>query len=231
MRPDTEQIFANLEVITPALSGFNLPGHEDGASIYPFVWETSENGEFNILNLCRYNGWLKQTDVEITIRKWQQLEYLNYFPDFDWNPNIWKIIRDQLELLSNFLKNNSQVLESFCFNCETYRINFELPGTIVCQLNDESWICICPTYYKETEIKKEQFERSPNNKSISKTFTAETLTLISKIQAIIPDMVTIHLEGDFGGGYDYSYDHKFVFAAAETKELAIEEALQASGML
>ncbi|MEH2254447.1 MAG: hypothetical protein V7K33_34190 [Nostoc sp.] len=49
MQPKTEQIIGTLQVIIEPESGFKLPGHEDGGSIFPFIWEASKQGEFNIL--------------------------------------------------------------------------------------------------------------------------------------------------------------------------------------
>ena len=36
MQPETEQIFATLELLLEQNLPFNLPGHEDGGRIFPF---------------------------------------------------------------------------------------------------------------------------------------------------------------------------------------------------
>lgn len=39
------------------------------------------------------------------------------------------------------------------------------------------------------------------------------------------------MAGDFGGGYPYTYNHKFVFTVAKTKELVFEKILQTTKCL
>lgn len=91
MQPETEQIFATLELLLDGNLAFrnlafNLPGHEDGGQISPFVWDGSNSGEFNILNLCRANSWLQLTDVDAIVKDWQEMNYLKHFPNFSLNP-------------------------------------------------------------------------------------------------------------------------------------------------
>ncbi|MEH2036328.1 hypothetical protein [Nostoc sp.] len=189
MHSETERIFGTLQVILGEKLGFDLPDGQDAGYTSPFVWDASENGEFNILNLSQYKGWLKLTDADVTIRSWQQLEYLEYFPNFDYNTDVWKIITTQLQSLSDVLKNNSQVLESFSWKNYSDRTAITSPGLIVAEIEDDKWICVCPTVYKETEIPEEVISRSPLVKeTFTKPFTETTLNLISKIEKITTDL-------------------------------------------
>ncbi len=62
-----EQILGTLQVLTEAHLSCNLPYHEDGGFLIPFVWNVAEQGEFNILNLSHEKGWLRITDVDATV--------------------------------------------------------------------------------------------------------------------------------------------------------------------
>ncbi|MDM9584588.1 nuclease A inhibitor family protein [Nostoc sp. GT001] len=232
MQPETEQILGTLEVIIEPNSNFNLPGHEDGGYISPFVWEVSEYGEFNILKLSIIKDWLKLTDVDKTIAGWQEMEYLSIFNNFGFEKDEKNNRSNKIKALFEILSDKLQDLESFDLKVSCYLSPNTSIGIIVGKTIDSDWICVCPTIYKETEISQQQIFRSEQLQSIStKPLNENTLTLVSEIKAITLELGTIHLEGDFGGGYYYSYEHQIVYAAAETKERAIEITLQASGML
>ncbi|MEH2026491.1 nuclease A inhibitor family protein [Nostoc sp.] len=232
MQPQTEQILATLQVIIEPKSGFHLPGHEDGGYICPFVWDASQNGEFNILNLSRSQGWLKLTDTDATIKNWQTMDYANNFNSFSLNSSDKTAWADKIETLFQILSQSLQDMESFNVKTSSYFPENDSVGLIVGKTTDENWVAVCPTFYKETNIPQGQISRSPVIHSMSaQTLGENTLNLVSQLQAITSELGIIHLEGDLGGGYYYSYDYQIVYSAAETKELAIAQALQASGAL
>lgn len=230
MQPETEQIFATLELLLEQNLPFNLPGHEDGGRIFPFVWDVSEQGEFNILNLCCAKSWLKLTDVDATIKSWQEMNYARSFPDFSLNSKQITTRVHQIESLFQVLNTSLHNLESYILNSRSsyYVIPF---GVVIGRTEDKDWICVSPTVYTETHIPKEQISRSPLfNSTSAQPLGEKTLNILSRIQAITSELGTISLNGDFDG-YSYAYDHQIISAAAATKELALEQALQASGML
>ena len=230
MQPETEQIFATLELLLDGNLAFNLPGHEDGGQISPFIWDGSNSGDFNVLNLCRANGWLKLTDVDVIIKDWQEMNYMKHFPDSSLNPKQKKDLIHQFESLFQVLNSNLNNLEAYILNSpHSYVSN---PGVVIGTTKDEDWICISPTVYTETNIPQEQISRSPLTNSVNPQLLSETmLTILSTIQAITTEIGAISLNGDFGGGYMYDYTYQIVYAIAATKESALEQALQASGML
>ncbi|MEH1999379.1 MAG: nuclease A inhibitor family protein [Nostoc sp.] len=231
MYTETERIFGTLQVLVEPYLTVDLPGHEDG-TIVPFVWDVSEQGEFNIINLCLGNGWLQLTDVDITIRSWQKLEYLKYFPNFSLGFEENNLRTNKFAALLQILHTNLQDLQSFSWKAHSCSTGIVSPGLVIGRTADETWICICPTVYKETAIPQEQISRSPLPQSSSdELFGENSLNLISKIQAITSELGIISLEGDFGGGYYYSYDHQIVYGVAVSKELAVEKALQNAGLI
>jgi hypothetical protein len=230
MNPETEQIFATLELLLEHNLPLELPGHEDGSHIYPFVWDVSEQGKFSILNLCRYNSWLKFTDVDATIKSWQELEYAKYFSDLDLNSTKIEVWANQIESLFQVLNKEIDSLESYLINPQYPYVTS--PGIVLGKIEDNNWICVSPTVYKETNIPQEIIARSPLENSMSdRSSSINTPNVIAKINDILSNLEVISLNGDFGGGYYYSYDHQITYAVAETRELALEQALQASGML
>ena len=92
MQPETEKLLGTLELLTQPSLNFHLPDHQDGGNFVPFAWDVSEWGKFNIRNLCLSNGWLQITDADVTVKKWQNMEYLRYFPNFNVSleqQNLW----------------------------------------------------------------------------------------------------------------------------------------------
>lgn len=228
MLPQTEQILSTLELLVESTPCIGLRGHEDGGYIYPFVWEVSNNGEFNAFNLSFSQGWLKLTDRDVVLKNWHEMKYLESFNAFHIK-NEEKIIRqNKVTNLFQIINQNLQAISSF--NITTYYSN-EV-GLIVGKTTDNNWIAVCHTLYKETYIPRQQIHRTEINQS-SQTLplAGETVNLIAEIEAVISDLGVISLQGDFGGGYGYGYDHKFVYGVAKTKEQAIEKALQKSGVL
>ncbi|MEH2368117.1 hypothetical protein [Nostoc sp.] len=239
MQPETEQILGTLQVIVEPYLTVDLPGHENGGTIVPFVWDVSEQGEFNVINLCLANGWLQLTDVDKRIRSWQKMEYAKSFYDFYLGVEEENLRKNIFEYLLQFLHINLQDLEAFLQDLESFSSmpyscsrGVVLPGLVIGRTTDGTWICICPTVYKETAIPQELIYRSPLSQSTSSQLFAEnTLNLISQLEAITSELGIISLEGDLGGGYYYNYDHQIVYDVAVSKELAFEQAFQKAGIL
>ncbi|MEH2378339.1 MAG: nuclease A inhibitor family protein [Nostoc sp.] len=228
MHTETERIFGTLQVLVDPYLTVRLPGHEDGGTIVPFVWDVSEQGEFNIINLCLANGWLQLTDVDIIIKSWQELEYLEFFPKINLSLLEKNIRNNKLAALFQFLQTNLQELESFRFK----KVYYPTSSFVIGRTEEGNWICICPTVYTETGIPQELISRSSLSRSTSsQLYGQNTLNFISQIEAITSEIGTISLEGDFGGGYYYSYDHQIVYGVGVSKELAFEQAFQKARLL
>lgn len=228
MQPETEQIFATLELLLDQSLPFELPGHEDGGHIYPFVWDGSKQEEFNVLSLCHANGWLKLTDVDATIKDWQEMNYAKHFPDFSLDSKRKNALIHQFESLFQVLNSNLDNLESYIFN-SGYSFGSN-PSVILGKTKDEDWICISPTVYTETTISQQQISRSSIPKQTLQSLGKNTLAILAQIQPISSEIGITSLNGDLGGGYMYDYAHQIVYAAA-TKELALAGVLRASGTL
>lgn len=231
MQPEIEKILGTLELLTQPDLDFDLPYHEDGGNFVPFVWDVSEWGNFNIRNLCLSNGWLQKTDADATFKEWQYLEYIKSFPDFNLSSEQQKFRENSIKKLFQFLENNLEYLESFILDYHSDRIYAKFPGFIIGRTKSGDWIGIGQTFYKETDIPKNTIYCSPQISINSENLEENTLNLIAKIQEIISELGTIYFSGDLGGGYLYTYEHKFVCTAAKTKELVFAKIIQASEIL
>ena len=157
------------------------------------------------------------------------MNYVRSFPDFSWDSEQISTRVHQIESLFQVLNTSLHNLESYILNSRSFYV--KPPGVVIGRTEDKEWICVSPTVYTETHIPKAQISRSPLlNSTSAQPLIEKTLNLLSRIQAITSELGIVSLNGDFGG-YFYNYDHRIIYAGAVTKELALEQALQASGML
>jgi Nuclease A inhibitor-like protein len=223
MRP--EQIFASLELLVNRLP-FDLPCHEDGGYVYPFIWDSKVQAEFNIFNLCRSNSWVKLTDTALVIKQWEGLGYAQAFNDFSLNDGesgAWQ----------NGIKSLAQSL-NYLNNLQAYDFQFQsdVPpnGIILGQTNDGNWIGITSAVYVASHIPNATLDFTPDTRLLL-DIAADRSDISTQIINQISSFQNIKMGGDFGGGYPYSYTHQMVYGIGATRELAWESTLQASGML
>jgi hypothetical protein len=228
MDTHTEQIFGTLELLVESVKSIRFPGHEDGGRIYPFIWETSQEGEFNALNLSLSKGWLKLTDKDVALKSWQDMKYLKEFGENCLSQDEWNKRFNQVTTLFEIINQNLQDL--VFFKLKTY---YDADDIIVAvgKTIDEKWIALSHTVYVESSIPKEQINRTKINISSSNlSLGNNTFISLSQIDEMISELGTITLANE-GGGYYYNYYHSMVYSIAQTKEQAIENILQESGML
>jgi hypothetical protein len=223
MRP--EQIFASLELLVNRLP-FDLPCHEDGGYVYPFIWDSKVQSEFNIFNLCRSNSWVKLTDAALVIKQWDGLGYAQAFNDFSLNDG-------ESEAWQNGIRSLAQSLN--CLNnLQAYDFQFQsdVPpnGIILGQTNDGNWIGMTSTVYVASGIPEATLDFTPDTR-LSLDIAADRSDILTQIINQISSLQNIKMTGDFGGGYPYSYNHQMVYGIGATRELAWGSTLQASGML
>lgn len=228
MNKETKKILGTLELLLESCPCINIPGHEDGGYIYPFVWDKSKQGDFNPLNLSLSQRWLKQTDDDVIRQNWEEMEYVLSFHRFDLDTEEINhkslIIPTLFQLLGDNLQDNKY------FNLETA---YDSPvGLVVGKTIDGDWISVCPTVYRETHIPQKQISRTQlNQESSFEQIGENTKSLISEVEKIISEFGVILLEGGDIHNYTCDHDYRMTYAAAKTKELAVKKILQASGIL
>ncbi|MGB3761498.1 MAG: hypothetical protein WBA07_34820, partial [Rivularia sp. (in: cyanobacteria)] len=207
---ETKKILGTLELLLESCPCINIPGHEDGGYIYPFVWETSKQGDFNALNLSLSKGWLKLTKNDAIRTSSQAIEYAKSFNNFSINEDEEEQRLEKIIALFRLLDNNLQELETFETHSYYYAegsINLIIARTI-----DGDLISVCPTAYIETYISQEQISRTlQEQKHNFDKFGENTKSLILEIEAITSELETINISGDFGEGYTYDYAHSVVY--------------------
>ena len=227
MNKETKKIFGTLEVLLEYCPCINIPGHEDGGYIYPFVWDKSKQGEFNPFNLSLSKRWLKQTDDDVILKNWQEMQYVIYF-DKSYSCTEEQIQKSNIiTALSQLLKNNLRKLEAFNVT-NSYEYNF---GLVIGQTIDGEWISVCPSVYRETHISQKQIYRTQQSQDFNlEQMSQNTKILIQSIEAITSEIGTINV-GYEGGDYYINYDYHMVYAVNKTRESVIEKILQSSRML
>lgn len=229
MNTKTIKLLGTLEVLLESFPYIGLIGHESGGDTYPFVWETSKQGKFNSLNISISKGWLKLTDNDFIRTSSQALICAKSFNSFSLKKDEEKQRLEKTIYLFTLLDNNLRDLQTFEIQNYDYASAMSL---VLGKTIDGDWISVCPTSYTETDIPQKQIYRTPQNQELNLDEIGEnTINLISDIEAIVSEIGTISLSGDLGGGYNYNYENRIVFAVGKTKESAVEKVLQDAGIL
>ncbi|MEG3895208.1 MULTISPECIES: hypothetical protein [unclassified Microcoleus] len=254
MKLETEQLLGTLEVFCKEINSYLFWETEENIDEYTnsaFFWETEEQGEFNVLNLMIANGLARLTDVELAIGSWQLTERRGaacdddgYAPAREERDNILDADTEaeraeKYESLWQLLNSNLREIQAFNLSAHHQlpdNLNRSHPYfdscTVVGKTDDGDWICLTPTIpdqFNFCDARDSSYNESQMlcDRSLAKT----TLALAAQIQTIVTELTPISIYGYYGGGYDYTYEHKIVGAAAATKAVAFEQALQAAGML
>ncbi|MEA5550062.1 nuclease A inhibitor family protein [Anabaena cylindrica UHCC 0172] len=228
MKPETEQTIGTLKLLLKQRPYIHLPEHE--GDIYPFVWDKNTQGDFNAFNVCLSNNWFKLTDADVSITRLEGLKYAKCFNDFSLNQEQIEAWENRIELLWQVISNNLDNLEAYVLNLNSYWDKY--PGIIIGQTKDKNWVAIAPTVYVETYIPQEVISRSSIAKApVMKVSGFDSSNLETQLKKCVKDLGSISMSGDFAGDYSYSYTHQIVYSLATSKELAMEQVLQKSGML
>jgi hypothetical protein len=240
MKPATEQLLATLELLTDDLK-FEVPREtDDWHYITPFSWDIEAQGELNALNLLKFKGVVQLTDAEVAIANWQAIEQQGtptedgyYAPERDERENILdeaaqaKRIAAYQSLLQ-LLNAELQELQVYSFSGSqgcSYRNGIYTSYAIMGRTPDNDWICLVSTVPEQTSLEDQEISRSSDTEiSASKPLGVHTSAIVSRIEEILTELPPVEIYGYYGGGYDYTYEHKIIYKAAATRELAFENA-------
>ena len=241
MNPSTTQLLATLEVLLQEEIICRLRFNHT-SEWKPFYWESSVKGEFNPISLLYSQGWMRNTDIEIAINNWQEIEqmgiptleeYSSYAesvfedeedevdrksPEFQQRKNYYK-------QLSNLLKSNLYDLEVYEFSCSADYSCFAIAGQ---QLDNESWICITSTVPQETP---DFSDIVVNQEDTLIPFDKPKTDVESQINQILESLTPVLTYGHYDGGYEQTYHHQIIYQTASTKETALQNALMKSEFL
>ncbi|AFY57662.1 hypothetical protein Riv7116_5279 [Rivularia sp. PCC 7116] len=241
MNPSTTQILATLEVLLQEEIICRLPSNHT-SEWQPFYWESSVKGNFHFISLLYSQGWMKNTDIEIAINNWWEIEeigvptldeYCSYAecvfedeedevdrksPQFQQRKNYYK-------QLSKLLKSNLYDLEVYEFSCSAEYSCFAIVGQL---LDNENWICVTSTVPQETP----EFNDIIITENNIEAFVAQPKTdLESKIDKILESLTPVLTYGHYDGGYEQTYHHQILYQTASTKQTALQNALIKSEFL
>lgn len=241
MNPSTTQILATLEVLLQEEIICRL--RDNNISEWkPFYWESSVKGGFNLISLLYSQNWMKNTDIEIAINNWQEIEEMGiptpggetFYAECVFEEEEDEVDRKSPEFqqrknyyqqLSNLLKSNLYDLEIYEFSCWADYSCFAIVGQI---LDNENWICITSTVPQETPDFNNIIVTSNNTEA----FLAQPNTdLESQIDKILESLTPVLTYGHYDGGYEQTYHHQIIYQTASTKQTALQNASIKSGFL
>ena len=240
MNPLTTQLLASLEVLLQEEIECRLPNNHT-SDWQPFYWDFLVKGEFNPISLLYSQGWMKNTDIEIAINNWQEIErmgvptldeYSSYAEsvfeyeedEVDRNSPQFQQRKNYYKQLSKLLKSNLYDLEVYEFSCWAEYSCFAIVG----QLNNQNWICVTSSVPQETPDLSHIFVVVNNLETLSNKYKSDSE---SQINQILESLKSVLIYGHYYGGYDHTYLHKIIYKTASTKQTALQNALIASGFL
>jgi hypothetical protein len=243
MHSSTTQILATLEVILQeeiiCLFKYNYTSEWQ-----PFYWESSVKGELNLISLLYAQGWMRNTDIEIAINNWQEIEQSGiptpkFYNDYaEWALEYEEYTKDEIDRrspqfqqrkniyqqLSKLLKSNLYDLEVYEFSCSAKYSCFAIIG----QVDNENWICVTSSVPQETPDIDDIIFTQKNTKV---PFDKPKTDLESQIDQIIESLTPVLTYGHYDYGYNNTYNHQIVYQTASTKQIALQNALIKSGFL
>ncbi|BAY81084.1 hypothetical protein NIES267_05490 [Calothrix parasitica NIES-267] len=241
MNTSTTQILATLEVLLQEEIICRLR-HNDISEWQPFYWESSVKGEFNFISLLYSQGWMRNTDIEIAIQNWQEIEEMgvptpggeNFYAECVFEDEEDEVDRkspqfqqrkNYYQQLSKFLKSNLYDLEVYEFSCWAEYSCFAIVGQI---LDNENWICVTSTVPKETP----DFNNIIVTENNPEVFIAQAKSnLESQIDKILEFLTPVLTYGHYDGGYEQTYHHQIIYQTASNKQIALKNALIKSSFL
>ena len=132
MNPKTEQLLATLEVITEGL----LYSSAGAVAINPFVWQVSEQGEFNLVNFLISQNRLQMVELADFSKAWQRATKA-----LKQASNISQIHQEPIALIEE--------LQSHLIDLEFYNLGSDSLSSqmIVGKTADNAWIGITALKY------------------------------------------------------------------------------------
>lgn len=238
MKLETEQLLGTLEILCSDL----------------FVWETANQGEFNLWNLMISEGFVHLTDIELAFKHWQnieewgtptnQQEFYEYAPprsereDNTWNESIANERQGYYQQLQQLIKNHLQNIQAYNLSFpKTAHQSFEWGhpyfsmSIVVGETSDRHYFCLAPTIPDQVSYNQRDRHQRTTQIICEESPTQATQNLIAEVQILLDKLPPITNYGYYHGGYNYTYQHQIVGALAKTKTTAIQLALQAATMV
>ena len=256
MNPLTTQILATLEILLQEEMECILP-YNHRSKWKPFYWESSVKAEFNLISLLYSQGWMRNTDIEIAIQNWQEIEkngiptpeeYNDYADgileeeeeyeyeeseEFDeYEEEIVDRKSPQFQQRKNYYQQFSKLLKSNLYDLEVYEFScwaeYSCFAIVGQLLDNQNWICVTSTVPKETP----DFNNIIVTKNNSEVFISQANTdLESQIDKIMEFLTPVLTYGHYDGGYEQTYHHQITYQTASNKQTALQNSLIKSGFL
>lgn len=239
LQPKSQTILEALQLLVEPEMGWvlRLPYHEDGGELAPFVWDQSEQGEFNLWNLLQAEGWSQATTLKAALESWSLPDRTGAVNGETWLlPNdeagilldepTQKTRLEQYQALIHWLETNLQDLAVFRLSCASEQDANPYSLIIVVGQAADVWFSIAPSIPHATPERGFPFQTD----YITLPAQAVSSALEAQLQAMLNQLGTIQVYGYYGGGYNQVHDHKLVYAIGDSETAAAERVLQAAGV-
>ncbi|MFN6529064.1 hypothetical protein [Nostoc sp. ChiSLP03a] len=239
MKIETEQLLATLELLCSS----------------SFVWETPNQGEFNLWNLMISEGFVNLTDIKLAFKHWQNIEEwgtptnqeasdYEYAPlryerkDKTWNESIASERQRYYQKIQQLLTQNFSNLQAYNLSIPKAKyqdFTWEHPdfsvSIVVAETSNNHWLCLAPIVPDQVSDDVYAPHQLTTQIVCEESINAVNESLIAEFKSCLDDLTPITIYGYHYGGYNCTYQHHLVGAYAKTKTTAIELALQAATMV
>lgn len=247
MNPQTEQIFATLELLLEEQIICRLP-YNHTSNWEPFLWDFFIQGNsLDVFSLLKNEGWIQFSDIENAIESWQEIEqrgtptrndnYAESRLDDEW----YEEIRNTTEFshrkiiytkLAKSLQENLNNLQIYQLSCNSDYDEGYFQYIIVGQIENGDWICVTSTVPRETpDFEDILVSEKVNFDSNQMPICESSITYKNQVENILEALTPITICGHYDGGYDHSYEHQMLCRVGATQNQVIKEALISSGLL
>lgn len=239
LQPETQTILEALQPLVKPEMGWvlRLPYHEDGGELASFVWDRSEQGEFNLWKLLQAEGWSQTATLEAALESWSLPDRTGAVNGETWllpSDDEAGILLDEAtqetrlkhyQALIDWLETNLQNLTVYRLSCASQQDADADSLVIAVGQAADGWLSVAPSIPHATPERDFPFQTS----SVMLPTQPVPSALEPQLQAILDQLGTIRVYGYYGGGYNQVHDHKLVYATGASQTAAIEQVLQTAG--
>jgi hypothetical protein len=245
LQPESQTILETLQPLVEPEMGWllRLPYHEDGGTLYPFVWDGSEQGEFRLWSLLQAEGWSQTTTLNAALENWSLPDRTGtvngetgLLPSSDQAGILLDAATQKARLalyqaLLDWLEANLQNLTAFRLSCTSEQDADPYVAVIVVGQAADVWLSVAPSIPHATPERSFPFQAGAVPVSSQSAVSQLEPQLQISLEQKLNQLGVIRVYGYYGGGYDQMHDHKLVYATGISQTAALEQVLHIAGAI
>lgn len=241
MSPEASQCLTELQaLVTPEMGWYLVfPDHEDGGELEPFVWDSSEQGDFTAVKLVQANGWLHPISLETVLTHWripEQIGAVNgditLVPSHDRAKILLNSAQQEAraaiyQQIWNLIEAQAQNLQAFQLSSETDYVLTFLLG----QITDQTWMGLAPVVPIATAPTPSPIQPPAQEPQPDAALREADSPLLAEIQTLLDRLGVVQIYGYYGGGYDQTHPYYLVPTVGQSADQVLEQIMQQTGLL